>query len=718
MFGRLDPYGAACEMSVVYLLKFRKGASTRCIALCLILSGLLARLFPLAAAERVLDGNLYHLRAGDTREWSDFPERFEGPRLSLSFRANANDTEFSLRLRQKDVKQPWRVSLNQKDLGNLTLDENDTVVYFPVPPGTLTDGDNTLHLEPVTQARDDILLGQISLDSRPLKTVLSEATVDVHVFDATNPRGRLPTPCRITVVNAEGALVTTAATSKKSLAVRAGVIYSANGQATIGLPAGDYTLYAGRGFEFDVDSVRLSLKPGDVARKELTIRREVATEGYVSCDPHIHSLTYSGHGDATIGERVVTIAGEGIELPIATEHNRHVDYDAASRQHGVRRYFTPVVGNEVTTALGHFNIFPVTTIERVPDFQLRDGNAIMESIASRTRAQVIVLNHPRDMHSGFRPFGPERHNSPSGENSANWLYRAQAVELVNSGAQQSDWLQTYRDWFGLLNRGVFMTPIGASDSHDVSRHIVGQARTYIPCRDDRPGEIDVAEALENLLAGRALVSCGLLVEITVNGKYGPGDLVPAGENMRVTLRVAGPRWAIAQKVTLYVNGSALREEKIHNGTRGGVKWRGEWELPRFDHDVHLAAIASGPGVESLHWPIAKPYQPTSPVVERRVIASTGAVWLDADGDGERTSALAYAQRLMTKHGNSPSDVAAALASYDEAVAVQAAALLNARSADLNDSTLRSAARKAGPQVDRGFRAFLEAWRTGEVARSQ
>ena len=107
------------------------------------------------------------------------------------------------------------------------------------------------------------------------------------------------------------------------------------------------------------------------------------------------------------------------------------------------------------------------------------------------------------------------------------------MELVNSGAQQSDLLQTYRDWFGLLNRGVLMTPVGASDSHDVSRYIVGQARTYIRCHDDQPGEIDVAEALKNFLAGRVLVSCGLLVEITVNDKYGPGDLVPAGEQLRV-----------------------------------------------------------------------------------------------------------------------------------------------------------------------------------------
>jgi hypothetical protein len=684
----------------------------------LALSVLLAAFAPVTAAEHLLDANLHHLRAGAEREWSDFPEQAEGPQLAISFQANPNDVEHSLRLRQQDVKQTWRVSLNQKQLGQLVLDENDMVVYFAVPPGGISAGENTLLIAAAGRVPDDIRVGQVVLDPRPLKKVLSEGTVEVRVLAATTPGVPLPTPCRITVVNAEGALVTTAATSSNYLAARPGVIYSANGQATFGMPAGDYTIYAGRGFEYDIDSVRLTLAPGDVVQKELVIRREVPTEGFVSCDTHIHTLTYSGHGDATIDERVITIAGEGIELPIATDHNRQIDLGAASRRHGVRTYFTPVIGNEVTTSLGHFNIFPVAAGGLVPEFQLQDGNAILESVATRTGARAIVLNHPRDAHSGFRPFGPERHNSASGENPADWLFRARAVELVNSGAQQSDLLQTYRDWFGLLNRGVLMTPVGASDSHDVSRFIVGQARTYIRCRDDRPGEIDVAEAIESFLAGRVLVSCGLLVDITVNDTYGPGDLVPGDDAVRVRLRVSGPSWSTAEKVALYANGVVVREEEIRDPARGGVKWSGGWTLPRMNHDVYLVAIATGPGIDALYWPIAKPYQPTSPMVKRHVIGSTGAVWVDADGDGQPTSALAYAQRLMTKHGNRPRDVVAALARYDEAVAVQATSLLKSSGADLQDAELRAAVQQAGPHVERGFRTFLEAWRAGEVARSQ
>src|SRR5207248_680250 len=119
-----------------------------------------------------------------------------------------------------------------------------------------------------------------------------------------------------------------------------------------------YTLYAGRGFEYSLDSVPLKVVAGATASHMLKIRREVPTAGYVACDTHIHTLTHSGHGDATVEERMITLTGEGIELPIATDHNRHIDHEPFAQQMHVRKYFMPVVGNEVTTSVGHFNIFP------------------------------------------------------------------------------------------------------------------------------------------------------------------------------------------------------------------------------------------------------------------------------------------------------------------------------------------------------------------------
>jgi hypothetical protein len=354
----------------------------------------------------------------------------------------------------------------------------------------------------------------------------------------------------------------------------------------------------------------------------------------------------------------------------------------------------------------------------VPDHKLKEWKPLFDNIRETTGAKVVILNHPRDIHAGFRPFGPERHLALTGEDLNGWELRANGMELVNSGTQQSDLMRTVHDWMALLNRGTYLTPVGASDSHDVARHFVGQARTYIRCKDDRPGEIDVAEAVENFLKGRVMVSCGLLTEITVNDKYGPGELAPGAGEVKVAVRVLGPAWTTAERVELYANGIKVRESRIEGGKKPGVKWEGNWTLPKLAHDVHLVAVATGPGVTELYWPIAKPYQPTSPVAKRWVIGVTGAVWVDGDGDGKRSCAFDYARKVFDSGKGETDVVVRELAGYDEAVAAQVAGLLQRRGVSALDAEVRAAARKAGPQVDRAFQAFAEAWRQSQVARNK
>ena len=153
-----------------------------------------------------------------------------------------------------------------------------------------------------------------------------ESTLVISVRDKAGP-----TPARITIVGVDNDLPKLTATSEGALAVRPGVVYTVSGAAQVVLPPGTYTIYGGRGFEYSLDSARITAKAGETVPVPLTIRREVPTEGYVACDPHVHTVTHSGHGDCTIEERMVTLAGEGIELPIATDHNKHIDYRAASQ---------------------------------------------------------------------------------------------------------------------------------------------------------------------------------------------------------------------------------------------------------------------------------------------------------------------------------------------------------------------------------------------------
>ena len=667
------------------------------------------------AGERVVSGSMHHLRSGIEREWAEFSQQAEGRELALAFDASANAAEHTLRLRHRDVKQPWRVSLNGKEIARLPLDEADTVSYLAVPPGTLRQGANELRIHSTGNASDDVMIGEVSLIDRPAAALLSEATVDVSV--SLGPGGRT-TPGRITVVNQQGARVAMGDAAGPQQAARPGVVYTGSGAARLRLPAGRYAIYAGRGFEYSVARADVDLAPGSHVSRRLSLRREVDTTGWAAMDTHVHTGTFAKHGDAAIAERMLTIAGEGVELPVSTEHNMFVDFDKYAREAGVRQYFTPILGSEVTTpSRGHFNVFPVPADRAPIDERAADWTRLRESIAGAAPAPApaIVLNHGRDLHGGFRPLGAARHIGLAGEDLEQQSLPANAMEVVNSGAVMTDGLALPRDWMGLLNRGLTFTPAGSSDSHDVTRYIVGQARTYVRCDDRDPGSVDVTRAMESFRRGRTTVAYGLLAEIEVAGR-GPGEMVQTKDGLSVRIRVKGPGWTRAQRVTLYVNGISVREEEISNGTRAGIKWESTWRLPAPRHDVHLVAIATGPGISAPYWPTAKPYQPTSIEFSPYVLGVSGAVFVDADGDGRFESAFDYARREVSA-AKDPRELVARLSSYDGAVAVQAASLLRAQDGPGFEVNVRGMIDAAAPHVAAGLTSYLDAWRASRVGAS-
>jgi hypothetical protein len=632
------------------------------------------------------------------------------PQWETVFMAHTNAREATLFLRQDDVKQEWPVELNGRRLGKLFLMEADLIHTLRVPPGVLHEGTNRLAVVPPRDV-DDVVLREVTLDPRPLDEALNEATLAVELNDAASGT---PLPGRLTVVDPRGALAPMAVLSNAPpVALRPGVVYTGSGSVRVGLPAGSYTVYASRGFEWSVATQSVRVAVGEVALLNLSLTHQVATPGWVSCDTHVHTFTHSGHGDATIDERMLTLAGEGLELPIATDHNIHVDYRGPAQRMNVTRWFTPVMGNEVTTPAGHFNIFPVLPESRPPDYQTTNWPALMRSLRATPGVQVVVLNHPRNIHAGFQPFAATNFDSATGDNRRGPEFSFDAIELLNSSAQQTDYLLVLRDWFALLNHGYRITGVGSSDGHDVSRYIIGQGRTYIRCRDTDAGRIPVGEACSNLVAGHALVSMGLLATVSVNERSGPGDLatgLPA--ELAVTVRVFGPSWVVATNVALFANGVLVRSTALNPaehrtrpsaaGEQGEVTWR----FPRPAHDVFLVAVAAGPGMQAPFWAIPRPYQPVSPHWESRVLAVTNPVWVDADGDGRFTPARTYAQRVVEQAGVEPAKLLPALANFDEAVAAQAAGWCAGRGADIASPEFARYLAGAGVAVQRGFSAFL------------
>ncbi len=693
-------------------IDYRSGMTTLLRLLPCVLSlgclvGLLASTH-VEAAERVILEPLVHLRNVEPREWSSFPEQAESRHWEATFTSSDSFRPQTLRVRHRDVKQLWRVYLNDQEMGQLPRDENSMVTFYALPGDKLRDGDNTLRIASTDKAPDDVWIGDVRLIDTLRAEVLAQATIEVQVDEA----GRGATPCRLTLVDDHGSLMTTGATSNDHLAVRSGVLYCSTGRARFTVPAGKYTLYAGRGFEYSLAQAPLQLAAGDTARPTLTITREVPTDGWVSCDPHVHTFTYSRHGDATIEERMITIAGEGIELPVATDHNLQIDFEPFARQLNVRRFFTPLVGNEVTTKVGHFNVFPLDPSASVIDHKGLDWQAVVTALQAAPADKIVILNHARDVHNAFRPFDPRRHVSFVGEDLEGWQLPANAMEVVNSGTTNQDPLLLYHDWLGLLNRGLSITPCGTSDSHDVARHFVGQGRTYIRVDDRDVSNIDRAAACRSFREGRVMAGLGLMCRATINEQFGSGDLAKHADAYRLNIDVLGPSWVSCDRVRIYINGVLNEEISVSRSHRRsdqpiGVRWRGERLLPKLAHDAHVVVIATGKGVDGLFWPVAKSYQPVSPEWKSYVVGCCGAIRMDGDGDGAYRSPYAYAQQLVESAGGDVAKLFDSLAKYDEAVAAEAASILLSEQ-KIDFATLSQAATRGTEPVKRGVFRYLQA----------
>jgi hypothetical protein len=643
-----------------------------------------------------------------TPEWAEYAGRpVHTGELSFRFSAAVNSQDQVLLIEQKGVKYNWSVRANGKSLGALELMETPTTHTLRVPRGTWVAGENTVSILPPSQT-DDIEIGEVKLYASDRTNMFAGCELRISVYDQES---RVAMPCRLTLVTARGflaplRLLDRSGSNAVMVAERTGVIYSGNGRARVGLLPGDYTVYASRGFEYGVVTQAVTLRPGDAQSLRMTLLRQVRTEGWVSADTHIHTLTHSGHGDATMDERVVTIAGEGIELAVATDHNHHTDYHPTAVKNRVASFFASVVGNEVTTTVGHFNAFPVHPDTPPPDHRLTEWSTLLRAMRNLPGVQVITLNHPRDKHSNFVPLNSTNFNEVSGESPRQESFDFDGLEVVTSAAMQSDIMLLFSDWFALLNRGHRIAALASSDTHEVNRFILGQARTYIWCPRDHPPDLDLKVIWESFRRSRLLVSMGLLTTMEVGGKFGVGDLATGfPSSAQVHVQVRGPAWTAADRLELFVNGIKVRAERL-NPTAAPQKAEFRWPLPPLARDYHLIAIATGPGVTAPYWEFPRSYQPSSPVHNPRVLGATNPIWVDADGDGKFTSAYEYARELTARTPDLKG-LLAALAAYDESVAVQAASLVHARGLNLEPAYVAGLVSRAAPQVKAGWHRFQQ-----------
>jgi hypothetical protein len=345
------------------------------------------------AQARELDAAMHHLGDEETKEWTEAPAQPEPAPLEIRFDSRANEREWLLEITARSVANEWALELGGREFAR----RGDTSCRAPARrPGRRREQ----RCSPCRRRAERRCHGGPRAPlQRSLREVLQLGRIDVRVTERSSGR---PIPARVTVTRGDGTPLDLYYAERPESAVRSGIAYTSDGVAALEVPEGRCQVWASRGMEWSADHGEVDVHAAERGGIELALEREVDTTGWVAADTHVHTLTFSGHGDASVEERMVTLAGEGIELAVATDHNHQTDYRPYQAKLALSPYFTPVVGNEVTTDNGHMNAFPLDPAGEVPPYEETDWKKLVAGIRAKG-ARVVILNHPRWPDEGKDP---------------------------------------------------------------------------------------------------------------------------------------------------------------------------------------------------------------------------------------------------------------------------------------------------------------------------
>ncbi len=247
----------------------------------------------------------------------------------------------------------------------------------------------------------------------------------------------------------------------------------------------------------------------------------------------LHSHTVHSDGTLTVHELACLAASQGLDFLAVTDHNtvsHHAELPAAAAHAGVAL----VPGQEVTTDLGHANVFGDTGWV---DF--RRPSADWAAFAA-ARGGLMSINHPLSGDCAWRRPLPA-------------AARPRFVEIWHSSWWDRRWGAPLA-WTDLwLPCGA--VPLGGSDFHDPAQHkTLGEPTTWV-LAEDEDGVLDA------LAAGRTSVSAGRDAPVLLRVE---DDLIADGADGAVLVRPDGRRAAVrGDRVRFPADGPGMYRLESH-----------------------------------------------------------------------------------------------------------------------------------------------------------
>jgi hypothetical protein len=344
-----------------------------------------------------------------------------------------------------------------------------------------------------------------------------------------------------------------------------------NGTYESQVPAGSYEVVATRGPEYRVFKGAVDVKPGQLARVEIPLRRffDQPSRGWYSGDTHLHLMREQTQDVAVWAQ----IAGEDVHVGnllemgnIVTTHYRQPAWGKAGRY--VRDGHLIASGQEDprTTERGHTIHHNLQRPIHLPPEDFFSYHKVFE--ASHAQGGVSGYAHMAQIFNGRRGLSLD---APFG--------LVDFIEVLQGGRLGVD------NWYPYLNLGFKISPAAGSDYPYYGPSLPGVERYYVKLE----GPFDPDAWYASFKAGHVFVTNGPLLDFTIDGK-GMGEEVHVARGARLQVAAAArlnPDIDALGRLDLIVEGDVVATERA-NGDR--VELRKELNA---DRSMWIAVRAAG-----------------------------------------------------------------------------------------------------------------------------
>jgi len=443
----------------------------------------------------------------------------------------------------------------------------------------------------------------------------------------------------------------------------ANMAYSLTGTGTLALAPGRYRVLVVHGPEFSWAVQDVTITAGKATVLDAHLVRQVHSTNAISADLHLHASP-SHDSAASLADRIIQLAAEGIEAAAATDHNAVTDYGPTAKALSLPVPMVLMRGCEVTTSRamwGHFNIFPLPKSTKAPAYRNQKPSDMFRRWHQIPGNPIVQVNHPRLTYLGYMnqvDYDPRFGKAFASGFSKNY----DAIEVFNGtrmfAPKRLD--RALRDWYSLLNLGDRVTATGNSDSHKLAFQEAGYPRNDIIVGRNDPTKVTPKQIAAALRRHAVVVTSGpsIAVERPVTKGLGPADKSVIGTQLKgpvnLDVLVQAACWLPVTKLRLIANGRVVRTwtlskdravEDANPSPDVSLPVPAASPLARLDRPTGALTSCRGQHV-TVHLHLA-PNSDTwyvlqaigsfdNPTLIRRGgidVAFTNPVWIDADGDG-------------------------------------------------------------------------------------